>query len=123
MAFDPVINLEIGRRVRALREERRFSRERLAEKADISVQFLADIEMGRKGMTVQTCRNLVLALDCSADFLLFGALAGPSTPNTALAAKVLTLSAPQAALASKLLEVTLEALPGGDASPAGSAQT
>ena len=62
MAFDSAVNGEIGQRLRALREEKSLSREKLAEAADISVQFLADIETGRKGMTVQTLRKLVLAL-------------------------------------------------------------
>ena len=73
MAFDSTVNREIGLRLRGMREQRALTRERLAEYADISVQFLADIETGRKGMTVQTLRKLALALHCSADDLVFGA--------------------------------------------------
>ena len=39
---------ETGNRIFMLRKERGLTRERLAEMADISVQFLADIEKGRK---------------------------------------------------------------------------
>ena len=64
MAFDAETNREIGLRLRGCREQHALTRERLAEYADISVQFLADIETGRKGMTVQTLRKLALALHC-----------------------------------------------------------
>ena len=65
-------NLEIGKRVREVREYQKLSRERLAEKADISTQFLSDIEMGRKSMTTSTLCNITAALAVSADYLLFG---------------------------------------------------
>ena len=65
-------NREIGKRVREVREYQKLSRERLAEKADISTQFLSDIEMGRKSMTTSTLCNITAALAVSADYLLFG---------------------------------------------------
>ena len=74
MAFDAETNREIGLRLRGCREQHALTRERLAEYADISVQFLADIETGRKGMTVQTLRKLALALHCSTDELVTKAL-------------------------------------------------
>ena len=73
MGFDAAVNSAIGRRLRCRREELALTREKPAECAEISVQFLADIETGRKGMTVQTLRKLALALHCSADDLVFGA--------------------------------------------------
>ena len=48
------LNKEVGGRIRTIREYSNLTREVLAEKADISVQFLADIENGRKSMTVKT---------------------------------------------------------------------
>ena len=61
VGFDAAVNSAIGRRLRCRREELALTREKLAECAEISVQFLADIETGRKGMTVQTLRKLALA--------------------------------------------------------------
>lgn len=66
------INVEIGKRVRKLRESQKLSREKLAEAAGISAQFLADIEYGKKGMTTTTLYKLCLALGVSADLLVFG---------------------------------------------------
>lgn len=112
MAFDPVINGQIGLRLRELRESHGLTREQLAEQADISVQFLADIETGRKGMTVQTLRKLVLVLHCSSDELLFGASPQQASAS-ALAARVLELTPQQALLANQILDLVLAARPGG----------
>lgn len=65
-------NQEIGGRIREMREFSHFTREVLAEKADISVQFLADIEMGRKSMTVKTLKKISESLSISSDYILFG---------------------------------------------------
>jgi len=65
-------NKEIGNRIYDLRISRGWTREVLAEKADISVQFLSDIEKGKKGMTVTTLRKLCNGLSVTADFLLEG---------------------------------------------------
>ena len=63
---------ETGARVLQLRKERGLTRERLAEMADISVQFLADIERGAKSMTVSTLRKLCFALNVTTDFVVNG---------------------------------------------------
>lgn len=63
---------ETGKRILELRKERKLTREKLAEAADISVQFLADIEKGRKNMTVTTLRKLSAALTVSADYIING---------------------------------------------------
>ena len=63
---------EIGLRVRNNRTLLKLSREKLAEEADISLSFLADIEHGRKNMTTVTLYGLCKALHVSADYLLFG---------------------------------------------------
>ena len=63
---------DIGKRVRKTREHYGFTRERLAEMANISPQFLVHIENGTKSMTANTICNLARALNVSADYLLFG---------------------------------------------------
>ena len=66
-------NEEIGARVRKRRIELGCTREQIAERANISVQFLFDIEKGKKSMTAMTIVNLAEALSVSIDFLLLGA--------------------------------------------------
>ena len=64
--------VETGKRILKLRQSREMTREQLAEKAEISVQFLADIEKGRKNMTITTLRNLATALLVTTDFIVNG---------------------------------------------------
>lgn len=65
-------NAEFGARIRALREFQHLSREALAEKANISTQFLADIESGKKGMTVFTLKKICNALSATSDSIVYG---------------------------------------------------
>lgn len=111
MAFDPMVNGEIGGRLRKLREHRELTRERLAEYADISVQFLADIEMGRKGMTVQTLRKLATALHCSSDTIVFGNQVMKKNTEDSLRALFLSLSPKQVEQVEEILKLILKALP------------
>lgn len=65
-------NAKIGFRIRSMREYQKLSREKLAEKANISTQFLADIECGNKGMTVSTLKKICKALCVTSDSIVFG---------------------------------------------------
>ena len=67
-----VTNAAIGARVRKIREERGYTREQLSEYADISADFLWEVESGKKGMKVQILGKLAAALDITADYLIFG---------------------------------------------------
>lgn len=67
-------NLEIGQRIRLIREAQGKTREQIAEVAEISAQFLFYIETGRKGMTSRTIVNLAKALNVSTDYILVGAV-------------------------------------------------
>ena len=64
------INIEIGSRIREQREALSLTREQLAEAADISAPFLADVELGRKGISPLTIQKLCNALHVSADYLI-----------------------------------------------------
>ena len=63
---------ETGNRIFQLRKSKNLTREQLAERADISIQFLADIEKGRKNMTITTLRKLAFALSVTTDFIVNG---------------------------------------------------
>ena len=43
------LNIAVGARITELRKQRGYTREKLSELADVSVQFLADIEKGFNG--------------------------------------------------------------------------
>ena len=62
----------MGERIRKLRESRHYTREVLAEKADISAKFLYEIETGKKGFSAETLCKISRALCVSCDFIMRG---------------------------------------------------
>lgn len=62
----------IGSRIRKQREQFGYTREAFAEKLDITPKFCADIELGNKGMSVQTLCNIAAVLKLSTDYILYG---------------------------------------------------
>lgn len=63
---------EPASRIRELRECNRFTREQLAELADISPKFLYEIETGKKGFTADTLYRISKALSVSSEYILTG---------------------------------------------------
>ncbi|HAU86873.1 MAG TPA: hypothetical protein DCW90_15695 [Lachnospiraceae bacterium] len=59
-----------GRRIRKLRVSNNYSREVLAEKANISTKFLYEIETGKKGFSAYTLESLARALDVNSNYIL-----------------------------------------------------
>ncbi|HKM34007.1 MAG TPA: helix-turn-helix transcriptional regulator [Lachnospiraceae bacterium] len=64
--------LQIGIRIRELREVQHYSREGLAEKVKISSKFLYEIEVGRKGFSADTLSRLARSLSVSCDYIMYG---------------------------------------------------
>lgn len=63
---------EVGMRVRKCRECHKYTREHLAELADISPVFLQAVEYGKKGISINTLAMLATALQVPTDYILFG---------------------------------------------------
>ena len=63
---------DMGMRLRKVREERKMTRETLAEKVDLSVNFIADVEYGNKSPSIRKLYSLIQALDTNADYILGG---------------------------------------------------
>lgn len=98
-------NISVGKRIYDARKLLGYSREKLAEKADISVQFLADIEKGRKSMTVTTLRRIAAALAVTADYIVNGSELPESSRVSVMLA---SLDAYHRKQAEKLLAVFVE---------------
>lgn len=62
----------IGGRIRTVREERGYSREQLAEYAEVSSDFLWQVETGRSSLNAQNLGKIATALDISTDYLVLG---------------------------------------------------
>ena len=63
-------NYVIGDKICNLRKRAGMTQSELAEKADLSVPFLSEIENGRKSMSVNTLLALSKALKVSTDFII-----------------------------------------------------
>ena len=66
------INIEIGGQVKIVREEAKLTQEQLAERIDVSPQYISDLERGVVGISLATLRRLCVTLGISADRVLFG---------------------------------------------------
>ena len=60
------------RRIRVAREGLGYTREQFAEKLDVSVSYLAELERGRTGISVKMLIKVCDVLGLSADYVLFG---------------------------------------------------
>lgn len=60
------------KRIRKAREDLGYTREKFAEKLDVSVSYLAELERGRTGISVKMLIKVCNVLGLSADYVLFG---------------------------------------------------
>lgn len=97
------LNVAVGGRIRDMREREHLTREQLAELANISIQFLSDIENGLKSMTVPTIISIAAALCVSTDYLLLGKRPEASSVDASLIAMLENLPEKQRQTAGELL--------------------
>lgn len=65
-------NMEIGDRIRKLRESYNMNRENFSEMIDISDVFLGQIERGERSLSIKTLMKIVKFTGVSTDYLLLG---------------------------------------------------
>ena len=70
-----VLLREIGARIAARRKELSMTQERLAERMDVSVQMISNLEKGKKAIRPENLVKLCTALNISADWVLRGIVA------------------------------------------------
>ena len=66
------INMEIGERIKKARERIKMTQEKLAEKVNVSPQYISDLERGVVGVSLPTLKNICIVLGVTSDSLLFG---------------------------------------------------
>lgn len=66
------INIQIGEQVRIAREQAKLTQEALAEKIEVSPQYISDLERGVVGIALTTLKKLCYALGVASDQILFG---------------------------------------------------
>ncbi len=67
---DEQINKSIGTKILLKRTEKNYTRETVADLADISSSFLYEIETGRKGFTVAVLYRIAMALETDVVYFL-----------------------------------------------------
>ena len=102
------LNIEVGARITEMRKQRGYTREKLSELADVSVQFLADIEKGRKSMTVAPLKRIAAALLVPTDYIVNGTVENGG--NDGIISILNTLSEKNKKQAEKILTAFAEAV-------------
>lgn len=64
-------NIQIGEQIRKAREHASLTQEQLAERIEVSPQYISDLERGVVGISVQTLKRLCTSLCISSDQILF----------------------------------------------------
>lgn len=64
------VNIELGNKIKLSRKLMNITREKLAEKINVSPRFLAEVEAGKVGVSIQTLCKISEVLGVTADYLL-----------------------------------------------------
>ena len=75
LPLSPILDIEVivlHTRIRKAREDMGYTREQFAEKLDVSVSYMAEVERGRTGISVKMLIKICDLLGLSADYILFG---------------------------------------------------
>lgn len=73
-------NIEIGERIRRIREGLKMNRENFSKAIDISDVFLGQLERGERSLSTKTLIKIVSYTGFSSDYILFG----NKTPNNTI---------------------------------------
>ena len=97
----------MGLRIRAAREAKGWTRERLAEEIGVSVNSMACVELGKNGMRLENLSRICELLDLNADYVLFGT---PPAPAQELGAMLRDRDPHTVRVAAETLRALLNAL-------------
>lgn len=98
---------EAGIRIQTLRVKQGYTRENLAEMANISDKFLYEMETGRKGFSAEILHRVAGALHVSCDYILTGTRIGQNMDQE-LAGAIELFDDRQVEKLIRLLEIVYE---------------
>lgn len=102
------MHVQIGRRIQLSREQAGLTQEQLAEKLELSTQFISAIERGVYGPSLDTVVKLCEELNVSSDWLLLGRRGTPTTQT--IAERLAPLSPEQIAAIDRVIDDLLPLL-------------
>lgn len=95
----------LGKKIRGARKIKGYTQEVLAEKADIGLVYLGEIERGQKMPSMNVFIKIVEALDISADYILRDELpSGKEYVMNEITSKLENLTPKQRKIASDILD-------------------
>ena len=101
----------LGKRVREARNRSRYTQEVLAEKADIAVAYLGEIERGEKTPSLDVLVKLAESLEVSCDYLLRDSVeAGTVYVDADISRKLAGLTRKQRIAAESILDAYIKTL-------------
>lgn len=93
--------IQIGKRIHDRRRNLSMTQEQLAEKMDVSVQMISNLERGNKEIKISNLIELSSILDLSIDYLLTGK---KITENKSVSEKISLLSKKDAKIVEELVD-------------------
>ena len=98
---------ELGARIRKQRKQMDITQEQLAEKMDVSVQMISNLEQGKKAIRPENLVKLCLALSVSSDYILTGRH-HPVSTDSSMEGKLSSLSPQKQKLLEEIINSWLE---------------
>lgn len=74
-------NQLLGQNIREIRNSLNLTQEKFAEKLNLNVQFISQIETGKVGISIDNAINICNIANCSPIHLFKGLINSPSTPD------------------------------------------
>ena len=103
--------LTMGDRIKEARKKKGFTQEQLAERLDVSVEFIGQIERGLKLPSMNVFIKLIEALNVSADYLLRDSVStGQLFGDNAIGRKVEKLTPKQRIALEALIDTYIQYL-------------
>ena len=103
------INIEIGARIKNVRETRGLTQERFAEQLDVSTQYISDLERGVTGASITNIVKICEILSVSCDYILMGRM-NEKNSSEEISNRLQYLSKEQMDVIEKGINVLIEAL-------------
>lgn len=103
---DPQLLKDLGKRISMRRKALGLTQEQVAERMNVSVQMISNLEQGRKAIRPENLARISTILQVSTDYLLLGHTA--CTPTNELAAKLSSLLPEQQAAIGQIVDLFLE---------------
>ena len=103
--------ITFGKRIKDVRKKVKYTQEILAEKADIAVTYLGEIERGEKTPSLEVLINIANSLGVSCDYLLRdNVIAGSVYVDADISQKLSALTHKQRVTAEAILDAYIKSL-------------